>query len=145
MKTLTLLEATTVCREFIGRAQFQTMHAGLRGEEAQFFRDKFREYGERITNMPKTYETEGMEADEKTAWLHYFAGGQASWWIIEKDIGTPDEPGQHQAFGLADLFGDGDELGYISIVEILANGGELDLHFTPCTLALLRAKQHVAA
>jgi hypothetical protein len=77
------------------------------------------------------------------AYLHYFAGGQANWYITEKDKGCPDDedyggpggPPQQQAFGLADLFGDGGELGYISIAEILANRGELDLHWTPKPLS----------
>jgi hypothetical protein len=38
-----------------------------------------------------------------------------------------DEPGQHQAWGLAELFGDGGGTGYISIVELLQNRAELDL------------------
>jgi hypothetical protein len=67
------------------------------------------------------------------AHLRYFAGGSAAWLITERDAGAPDDstPGeQSQAFGHADLFGDGGELGYISIAEIIAEGGELDLHFT---------------
>jgi hypothetical protein len=92
--------------------------------------------------MPKTGEQDG-KGEQATAYLHYFAGGQASWYITEKDAGSPDDDpgtGQIQAFGLADLFGDGGELGYISIAEILENGGELDFHFTPKTLAEIRGK-----
>ena len=47
------------------------------------------------------------------------------------------EAEQHQAFGLADL-GMGAELGYISIVELLENGAELDLHFVPRTLEQIK-------
>lgn len=49
----------------------------------------------------------------------------------------PDGEGQIQAFGSANL-GRGAELGYISIAEITECGAELDLHWTPCTLASLR-------
>lgn len=84
------------------------------------------------------------------AQLHYFAGGQANWWITEKDAGSaddaPEDKGkQLQAFGLADLFGDGGELGHISIQEILECGGELDFHFVPRTLGEIRSKAKVAA
>lgn len=49
---------------------------------------------------------------------------------------------QLQAFGLADL-GYGGELGYISIVELLECGAELDLHWTPQTLAEVKRENEV--
>jgi hypothetical protein len=91
--------------------------------------------------MPKTYDQDG-KGNDAIVYLHYFAGGEANWWITEKDAGGPDdEPGtgQVQAFGLADL-GDGGELGYISIAEILECGGELDLYFRPTTLGEVKRK-----
>ena len=87
--------------------------------------------------MPKTYEQDGL-GEEAVVHLHYFTGS-ADWWITEKDS-DPDGEGQVQAFGLADLFQDGGELGYISLVEILAAGAELDLHWTPKPLA--HARKH---
>jgi hypothetical protein len=39
--------------------------------------------------------------------------------------------------GLADLFADGGELGYISIPELLENGAHLDLAFTPKPLSAI--------
>ena len=127
---------------FIGHNQRHAVMCGLRGEEKQFFAEKLAELAGIVEAMPKTGETDG-QGDAAIAYLHYFAGGQASWWITEKDIGSPDDeiPGrQHQAFGLADLFQDGGEVGYISIAEILANGGELDMYFTPKTLAEIQSK-----
>ena len=121
---------------FIGHAQRRALAVGLRGEEADFFREKIAEYAERILTMPKTYEQDG-QGENAIVSLHYFAGGQANWWITEKDADTDGE-GQHQAFGLADLFGDGGELGYISIVELVANGAELDLYWTPKPLRACR-------
>ena len=69
-----------------------------------------------------------LEAASALARLHYFTGG-CDWWIVEKDADS-DHAGQVQAFGVADL-GMGAELGYISIPELLENGAELDLYFTP--------------
>ena len=132
------IEAIKLVREFTSKEQFQAMRAGLRCEEAQHFQDKFMEYGERIATMPKTYEQDG-KGDEAIAYLHYFNAGQ-DWYITEKDTETPEESGQHQAFGLADL-GYGGELGYISIVELVKAGVELDLYFKPKTLAEIKAKK----
>jgi hypothetical protein len=137
--SMTTKQAIEICRPFIGAPQMHAMICGLRGEERQHFADKFAEMAARIDTMPKTYEQDGA-GDDAVAVLHYFAGGQADWWITEKDIRTPAEPGQYQAFGLADLFQDGGELGYISIVELLNNGAELDLHFTPKTLGELKLR-----
>jgi hypothetical protein len=81
--------------------------------------------------MPATYATES-QGRAAIAHLHYFLGG-ADWWIIEKDS-DPDNAGQVQAFGIADL-GMGPELGYISIPELLEVGAELDFYHTPKTVA----------
>lgn len=128
-------------KAFIGRAQLLTIARNRLEEEGEFFQDKLIEFADRIRTMPKTYEQDG--AKDPVAYLHYFAGGQASWWITEKDKETPEEPGQHQAFGLADLFQNGGEMGYISIVELLENGAELDLFFEPTPLSAIR--QELAA
>jgi hypothetical protein len=108
-------DATTaleILSGFISGEQLAALRYGLRGEEKQFFFDKAMEMSQRIASMPKTYEQEGR-GDQAIVYLHYFRGNM-DWYIIEKDEGTAEEPGQHQAFGLAD-FGDGGELGYISI------------------------------
>ena len=105
----------------------------LRGEEGAFFVGKLIEYGERIATMPKTYETDG-QGDQAIAHLHYFTGG-CDWYITEKDC----EDVQHQAFGLACIHED--KLGYISLVELLRCRAELDLYFTPTTLAAVREKR----
>lgn len=129
------IEAIKLVRQFTSAEQYQTMRSGLRGEESKHFQDKFMEYGERIAAMPKTYEQDGL-GDQAVAYLHYFSPS-ADWYITEKDAETPEEPGQHQAFGLADL-GYGCELGYISIVELVENNVELDMYFTPRKLAEIR-------
>lgn len=137
--------ALQTLRPFIGHRQLYTVADLMRGEEKQFFFDKVVELAGYVQRMPATYETDGR-GEKAVCWLHYFAGGCASWWITEKDAGSPDDPpevrGQQlQAFGLADLFQDGGELGYISIAEILEAGGELDFHFTPKPLADVRKER----
>jgi len=78
--------------------------------------------------MPKTYETAG-QGKAAVAQLHYFIGG-CDWYITERDMLAE----QHQAVGLADL-GGGVEQGYISIVEVIAAGAELDLYWMPKPLS----------
>jgi len=92
-----------------------------------------------IEKMPKTYQTEDIDLDDKIVYLHYFAGG-CDWYVIEKDKGdTLQNEGraglihgrQYQAFGFADL-GYGAELGYISIEELIQNPMvNLDFYFKP--------------
>ena len=133
--------------QFIGPSQRRCVLDGFRCEEAEFFFDKILELHALIAAMPKTYEQDG-KGDQAIVTLHYFAGGQANWYITEKDKGVAADPAngvvedrsQTQAFGLADLFGDGGELGYISIEEILSVGGELDFHFRPRTLREVRTR-----
>lgn len=125
------IEAIKTVKQFTSAGQFQTLREGLRGDESQYFQDKIMEYGERIATMPKSYEQDG-KGNQAVAYLHYFTPS-ADFYITEKDM----EAGQHQAFGLANL-GSGAELGYISLVEILEAGAELDLHFTPRTLEQIK-------
>lgn len=123
---------------FIGRDKFRCLSDLVRGEEGSFYIEKLADLGRLIANMPKTYEQDGR-GDQALISLHYFQGNM-DWFITEKDIETADEPGQHQAFGMVDL-GHGDrELGYISIVELTRHNIELDLYYTPKTLAAQFAK-----
>lgn len=120
-------------RPWLGVNQHLCVRDALKGEEWQFFAEKISELLLLIEVMPKTYESDG-QGKQAFAYLHYFAGGSANWYITEKDKGAPGdgpEEFQSQAFGRADLFGDGGELGYINIREIVAAGGELDFYWTP--------------
>lgn len=142
--TMRQFDALTAFNGFITRTQLKVMTSGCMGEEGDFFRAKLTEYGERIATMPVTYAQDGM-GDQAIAYLHYFTPS-ADCWITERDIGAPTDlvkGEQRQAFGLADL-GYGPELGYISIAEWLESGAELDIHFTPCTLASLAADRQAA-
>ena len=131
------VNALRTLKGFIGKEQLAAITDGCRGEEKQFFFDKLVEMAGIVSAMPKTYEQDGL-GDQAIAYLHYFRGNQ-DWYITEKDVGTPEDPGQHQAFGLADL-GYGGEMGYISITEIIAHKVELDLYFRPRKLAELNRK-----
>jgi len=144
MNTITTLPATKLqaatalhqMKGFIGKSQLAAIDAGVWGEERQFFYAKLVEMAEIITKMPVTYQTDG-QGDQAIVQLHYFTSG-ADFYITERDM----EEAQLQAFGKADL-GHGGELGYISIVEILECGAELDLHWTPKTLAEIKSKREV--
>lgn len=115
---------------FIGPSQRRALFVALQSEEGAWFANTIHALHQRITAMPATYGQDG--ADDPTAYLRYFLGS-ATWLITEKDR----EAEQHQAFGWADL---GDpELGYISLVSVLAHGAELDLHFEPCALSVATA------
>jgi hypothetical protein len=127
--------------QWIGYSQRAALRAALRGEERDAFRELLADWSATIAAMPHTYETDGM-GETAVAELHYFSPG-GDWYITEKDIDT-DGAGQLQAFGLADPFGDGGELGYISIPELLAAGVEFDLHWNRKPLAELRAAKQPA-
>jgi len=119
---------------FVPRAQLEVLHEHLmsNGEEREHFKALARKLVEILATMPQTYDQEGLGMNA-VAHLHYFKGG-ADWYITERDSDPedahPDDRGQIQAFGMADL-GYGGELGYISIKELLANNVELDFYWTP--------------
>lgn len=132
-------QAMTYLTPFLSGSQFKAIKIGAAGEEAQYFYDKMVEMADLVRTMPKTYEQDGKGGDA-VAYLHYFKGG-GDWYITEKDKGGGDvENMQQQAFGLADIYGDGGELGYISIQELVNNGVELDLHWQPKTIKQIRGK-----
>jgi len=108
--------------KFVSPAQIETLVRGIRSEEKDFFFDKVEELANTIETMHKTYEQDG-KGDNAIVHLHYFVGG-CDWYITERDM----EDEQLQAFGKANL-GHGGELGYISIVELMSNNIEIDLHW----------------
>lgn len=127
-KTVSMLEAARKIKGFITPAQLEVIGNACRGEEREFFKAKLAELANTIETMPVTYQTDGQGMDA-IVHLHYFTGG-ADWYITERDCETE----QLQAFGSVNL-GYGAELGYINIVELLACGAELDLHWTPKKLS----------
>lgn len=127
---------TSMAWTFIGQAQLKVLSDGLRGEEWEGIADLILNAWKRIKEMPQTYETSEWGAEKTMCELHYFRGNYDAW-ITEKDMGANQQwtpvTQQLQAFGLIDM---GEpEVGYISIVDLLQNGFELDLHWTPKSLA----------
>jgi hypothetical protein len=123
-------------RGFIGRSQYHAVRQCLFGEERQYFADLMVTLRAGIDAMPKVYEQDGV--DDPIVHLHYFTGS-CDWFITEKD----SEREQHQAFGLADLdggYGSGPfaELGYISLVEVTQCRAELDFHWAPKPLSVVK-------
>lgn len=125
------IEALNKIRSFLSGGQFKVLSQNIKkSEESGFFIDKVLEIQNTINTMPKTYEQDG-KGDNAIVYLHYF-GGSSDFYITEKDM---QGNGTRQAFGLADVFGDGGEIGYININEIVSSGMELDLYWKPKTLA----------
>lgn len=123
---------------FIGASQGAAIGSALRGEEGKWFGDKLDELAEIVRAMPKTGETDSL-GENAIVHLHYFYGS-ADWFITEKDVGSPDDAPedrgkQLQAFGWAEILPGCGEYGYISIEELMENNVELDLHWTPKTVA----------
>jgi len=125
------LPPPAILKTLIGPAQRAALWDALEGEERDHFADIVTRLVATWQAMPATYASEA-QGRAAVAHLHYFLGG-ADWWIVEKDS-DPDNAGQIQAFGIADL-GVGAELGYISIPEILACGAELNFYYTAKTVA----------
>jgi hypothetical protein len=134
-----IIENVKTLFDFIGARQLNAMTSALRGEEGDFFEDKIEEYAERARTMAKTYEQDG-KGDEAIVYLHYFHPNGFDWYITEKDMGDgTDDTKQYQAFGYADM--GFPELGYISIAELVTNNVELDLYWTPRTLAEVKRER----
>ena len=128
------MEKLCTFRAFVNPSQRSAMYSAMQGEVGAFFRELVGNLITALDTMPKVYEQDGL-GDQAVIHLHYFTGSR-DWYITERD--TSEE--QHQAFGLAD-FGDGGELGYISIAELIKHGVELDLYWKPRTLAEIRIQK----
>ena len=128
------IEHVKTLKPIMSPMQLSVMADGCRREEKDFFYSKLEELANTFTSMPKTYEQDG-KGDQAVAYLHYFKGGW-DWYITEKDM----EEEQLQAFGL--VYGFERELGYINLEELASVGAELDLHFTPKTLAEIKTEHN---
>ena len=128
-------------RFFIGASQRLAMTEIIFGEEGQDMVEKVFELKAVVQTMAKSYETDS-QGQAAIAKLHYFRGAIDAW-ITERDAGESGDGEfaiQHQAFGKITLTGQKSdaELGYISIYELIRNGLELDLHWTPITLGEIK-------
>lgn len=121
-------------RHYINPQQLHVMLDYCKGEEGDFFIQKLISLAALTEAMPGPYETE-HQGDEKLVYLHYF-NPSMDWYICETD--SPSDGEQMQCFGLADLFQDNGELGYIPICELIESGVELDLHWTPKPLETVK-------
>ncbi len=130
--TQAMEEAAAITAQFMGEAQRLVIAEACEGEEGAYFAQVILDLGQLLETMPKTYEQDGL-GDQAIAHLHYFMGGM-DWFITERDM---DEE-QLQAFGLCDLGMGFPEIGYVSIPEITTMGAELDLYWTPKTLAEIK-------
>ncbi len=118
-----------ILKPFVTWGQMRTLWDLCRkGEEKAYFKQKVMDLAATIKTMPKTYETDGQGL-KAVAFLHYFTPA-LDYYITEKDR---EGNGTRQAFGLA--IAPERELGYISIAQIVVAGAELDLYWTPQTLA----------
>lgn len=119
-------------RPWLSRQQYRAMADVIRkGEESEAYIDRAQVLANIIDGMAKTYEQDGKEMGETTAYLHYFRGG-GDWYITEKDA---KGDGTEQAFGWADPGLGHGELGYIGVDELTDAGVELDLYFEPKPLS----------
>jgi len=123
-----MVEKIAFLRKYISGQQLETM--------ADIAKDKIDEVYETIKNMPVTYETDGKSDEDIIVYLHYFINNM-DFYIYENDVMMPP----HQAFGVANINNAGFEKGYISIVELIENGVELDLYFEPTKLSEIIQKQ----
>lgn len=118
---------TADAKKFVPDFQYKIIYKNPEFEDARV------RVNEQVANCPKTYQTEGIDTEEKIAQLHYFRG-ESDWYIIEKD----SEDRQLQAFGYVILNGDEQnaEFGYINIEEV-KKYAELDLYWTPVKMGTL--------
>lgn len=120
-------------RGFISYAEMNAIGAACHEEEGEFWKAKLVELAQIVETMPTTYETDG-QGDNAVAFLHYFTPA-GDFYITERD----QEEEQLQAFGLACIYEE--ELGYISIKELIDAGAELDLYWMPKSLGLVKAER----
>ena len=124
-------------RPYLNRNQRLGLVQLLCGEEGAWHRQRLREMLNIISSIPALYATDS-QGDAAVAHLHYFMPN-ADFYFTELDREREDLPG----FGLA-VITDA-ELGYMNLREVLANGGELDLHWTPKTIGEVREAHHARA
>lgn len=81
-----------------------------------------------IEQIPGPYGQDGVPADDKIVYLHYFING-CNWYITERDNWGV----QYQMFGYANL-GDDEmaEWGYVGVPELEESRVELNLFWKPC-------------
>lgn len=123
-RTNPLTLALLILQDFCSRSQLSALRRLVRGEEREHFQALIIQQASLISSMASLTSGPVMTMNPLIA-LHYFKGSM-DWYIAERDSSNE----QLQAFGLANLFRDGGEWGYIPIKELIENDVELDLYWT---------------
>lgn len=130
--------ASLLVKPFLSTKQNSFLMAQCNGEAQKLAINKLNAIAQIIDDMPKSFEQVG-KGDQAIAYLHY-STDDSDWFITEKNadgyIG--------EAFGYTILngrqhFSDPNGKGLVSIFEITRHGAELDLEFTPCTIAEVKS------
>lgn len=106
--------------QFMPKSEINALKAMFDWDNPEYAAKLTEKIKQQIANTPRLYETE--EQENPKAMLHYFSGSYDAY-IVERG-----ENGE--AFGWAS-FGFGFECGSINISDLIKNGVELDLYFTP--------------
>ena len=123
--------ALEAIRHFLPRGQYMALGNLIRqSEEREHYQRLVISTHEGIASMPATYDQDG-KGDQSVAHLHYTHGG-FDFYVTEKDM---EGIGTEQVFGLVSMPPNYPEVGYFNLGEIVAAGAELDLHWTPKTIA----------
>jgi hypothetical protein len=127
-------ELSHVLAPFISKSQSISI---CTGEENDYFLRLIVDLAELIEGIQSTFEQDG-KGNHALVDLHYFSG-RNDWFITKKNV----DGGVDQAFSYVILHGDDQnaKLGYILIRELTRLGVELDFHFTPSTLATVKAER----
>lgn len=121
--------AVPLVRKFTPPSQMREIIAGTQGVERDKYLKILADFGNRIFNMPASGAKAAPLADE-IAQLHYRVG-LYNWYVTRKGPENPVE----NAVVFVTAPGVTESIGFISVQEILASGGELDLSFKPQPLS----------
>lgn len=122
--------------KFMPPTQRTAFLQALNGSEYKYFEEVVNRLNEVIKSAPIIYGTDGLKADEIKPVLHYF-GGNVDIYLTEIDTSKYNQHYGYTSLGLGYLEGGYVELEYIFDELPLLN---LDLHFTPATIADYKRK-----
>lgn len=123
--------AVPLVRKFVPPSQMREIIAGTQGDEREKYLGILADFGNRIYRMPASGEkAPPLEAEDEIAQLHYRVG-RYNWYLTRKGPMNPVE----NAVVFVTAPGVRESIGFISVQEILASGGELDLGFKPQRLS----------
>lgn len=115
--------------KFTTASQMREIIAGTQGDDRQKYLELLSDFGARIDRMPKSG-TEGIPTDDDIAQLHYKIG-LYNWYVTRKG---PQNPVENIVVFIT-APGIPESIGFMSLRDIIASGGELDLNFKPQRLS----------